>query len=1687
MGRPKGSKNGVRKPKPLGGNIKKPKQNNESTNPKDYKSEDLSKESRAKETKIIEDEKSENLESPLTEIQNSQTTSEIRIEETEDKVDLLDKKITEKENNGTDLELLKVEKEQLEILKKELIIQKEQLEEQKEAEYRSEHNRKTSLKEKAKSMGLGLVKGAGNGLGKVASGVKDNIGLFGKILGLGILIKKFWPQIKEKLGDFVEWMADNMPPILSQVWDMVKDTTSDLMNMVLEYGPGLLKNVTKGLATVGASIMNGVLEYGPGLISMMTTAFSDLSSSLLAGIVKYGPEVGTMLWDGFKGLIKVAVPLLVEYTPKILKMLWDGISAVLNDTVDAIIKYGPDVLRLIRDGIYSSVDFVIGAVKEYGPDLLTKIQDGFGKAVDFVLDFISSPDAGKNLSDKVFGGLQTAVQFVIDKVKEYGPNIMADVKRGLTTAIDYVIEKVENYGPGIVDNVIGAVTAGLKGYFKLLKMELTAFIDVSKFLYNSVKDFGPDLIIKVVKGLGKAVQFVTDKISTALDPIISDLKVKFFEFKDNIFTIIGNIWDDLQDFIYDKSNGMFGTQKLDEKETTELTQKIEKTNFSSDKDKFKDQLADLGILNKESYGKEKIENKAKLELLPVKALRRIINKGYFNEEDNQIVLDTIEKVKANNQRKVDKANAIIKEKEIKEQKQKEQEFKALPKEEQEEIQYQKNNTKLNSLKIGKVRTSERIEQIKSNPSAGSTVELSNLTRQLEIISLSIKETENKITEYNTENNVITDEKLEELAQKTSLKIKNEANIELIKTLEKRKEMQEINLEKALINMPNNKVYQEILRKSIAETTIKIATAKGTPESDELNLKDSKKTKSVTEALFGSDSAKGNSSSFANGGWTGDGKDDEVAGVVHKNEFVLNQEMLNEINAKTKDSDSISSNNPAPAKDKKIMRGLTTKEENSLSTMISSSDKTEENNSIYYDSSEVTDKSIKTNIDGVKFELNNLTQNQDLYITELQNRTKELENKKLELSADDYLNETKEYTNLETEIENNRTNYIKTLKEISTNEWIVPEHIENKTNPQETSLSTMISDPQKTEDTSDLTGRSFMKNIDGERVRIKNLTENQESYINEINDKAKELKEKLKQMDEDGVFSESEEYKKAEQDIADNRKEYKKSVKAMAENEKLKSTKTEINNNTTNHIINTESKEPEVKEEFGVKAFKSLMRTTGVIDEDGNTLKTNAEKKSETGIFARLFGSSNSDKKEPKEDKSLENMITDSGSKGSTEFKTGIDIKKEEAYKDRFNLVQERLISYKEISNELKDSTDPKNIKKKKDIDAKIKNLEKIELKIKNADEVQAIDKEISATQKEVLKITETTNNNNELIKQLESKTDKESVLKVQELKKENKTLLESKESKETKINNKSKEMNNLGGKLTKADDATGLALKYDKDGDGELSTEEEMAKSSEEFNDSTLGAFQELMHTMGVVDDDGLTLKTNAEKKSENSLFSGFFGSNKSDNTTSKVGSAIGAGLTTMVPDRSGNTMLGSVVSANISSALPKGSAPIVEASKNAKIINTEDPQLIDEETGRRYDNPDYIEPEKGFFDGLFSNSYQRLSVGEVEDNEKAESEDGWFSGMFSSGEITSGSDTAKGKGEIKTQAQEVKPSAPRSADINEGTRKLARANQPKPVQQQEVKGNTTIIQQAPPPAPSKLNLANTKYNDDDVLIGGFL
>jgi len=425
-----------------------------------------------------------------------------------------------------------------------------------------------------------------------------------------------------------------------------------------------------------------------------------------------------------------------------------------------------------------------------------------------------------------------------------------------------------------------------------------------------------------------------------------------------------------------------------------------------------------------------------------------------------------------------------------------------------------------------------------------------------------------------------------------------------------------------------------------------------------------------------------------------------------------------------------------------------------------------------------------------------------------------------------------------------------------------------------------------------------------------------------------------------------------------------------------------------------------------------------------------------------------------DDKSLADIV-----KPVKGFKPGVQLKQEEDFEKRFDLLDSRIESYTVVSEGLKGKKDKDSVEKKEKIDGQIKKLKEIKAKLDKYPEMDEIDKEINASQIELNKINKEKNSNASLLKELEGKTDGESNKKREKLELEKKVLDSKATLHQTKIDGRKDAIAELGGRTTDEENNLGLDLKFDTNGDGDMSDMETAKMGLKKADEGFLGGFQDMIMELGFVGEDGSLVETLADKKARGEKVKGSasldFTSKDFGNMTDAIaGSSMGKGI---------GSIVSSVKSDGIGNTVKKGFNKTKDAAKNG-LSSVKDKSV-------------------GMFDklkGLVGNT-DKKEVKETRDAVEAQvanqtQPDFGLSANQTNPEIIKKSATAKSTGKIS-----VAPKRETPVELDNKTKKLAASSvTPKPVPAPKVeKAPAPVVVQVPAPAPTaNINLHGSAFNE---------
>ena len=587
---------------------------------------------------------------------------------------------------------IEINKDILAVNKNALDVQKESLEEQKEAEYRSEHRYKQTLKKAVQKTKDASIKGIGlakSGVDKV-KGDSGILGMVGKVLAAGYLLKKFWPLIKEKLWPFIK----------DKIFPYIKDNLKEVV-----LGLGLAKIFMDPIGS-----LKTLFKMGKGLLKGLGSVALKLTKFTAKGLYKLTKGTLKMAWKGLSGMAK---PLFNEIKDKAI----NGIAKAKDLAMTGMNK----VKDLATSGLAKAKDKLIS------------FKDGMSSSIGKLTEKFSGKFKG--MSEKM-SDISTKVKGIGGKLIEKGIGGTMKIGKGIGGVLK-VLKPLAKVVPflGLIVTV-----------WDLLEMFFPNFTTQIKemFSLDKIKALGADIWEKVKDGVGAISGWISDKMAGIID-VVRDLVAGLISNTYGKLPLIGKYANKLADFVRGKKVQISDEDaKTEQKEKTKA-QGIEKAN------KVADTLEKNGVIETNIFGKDEIKDFKTLKKYDSKVLQGFIDSDNYSEEDNKKIKSII-KEKKEQKKKKDSSLAQEQYKEIK--KAKEAKFNILPKEEQKKIQNDKNTKMLVGLNKTKDFYVNQIERIKKSNSPNKDKSIIAYTGMLNKISKKIENTENNINNYNNSKNNI---------------------------------------------------------------------------------------------------------------------------------------------------------------------------------------------------------------------------------------------------------------------------------------------------------------------------------------------------------------------------------------------------------------------------------------------------------------------------------------------------------------------------------------------------------------------------------------------------------------------------------------------------------------------------------------------------------------------------------------------------------------------------------------------------------------------------------------------------------------------------------------------------------------------------------------------------------------------
>lgn len=320
------------------------------------------------------------------------------------------------------------------------------------------------------------------------------------------------------IGNFVNSIvtaAKNIIPRISTIIDSIGKLIPELIDKLL---PVVIENGTKLIN----SLINGIQNSLPSILG----AINRLITTLLDAFIKMLPQLINMGVQMIVSLAQGLAQSLPELIPELINGLLQAIDALL-DNIDLIVDAGIQLVMGLADGLIQAVPILLDKLPQIidkliqalaynspklidaGIQLIIKLADGLIQAIPQLLTAIPEIigsllkgyakyyknlfNVGADLLSKVCEGLKDG----FSKIFNVGKNLVEGLWNGIKSAKDWVLDKIKGFG--------GEVLKGIKAFFGI-KSPSTVFRD----------EVGKNLALGLGEGFSTTMKGVSSDMKSAI-------------------------------------------------------------------------------------------------------------------------------------------------------------------------------------------------------------------------------------------------------------------------------------------------------------------------------------------------------------------------------------------------------------------------------------------------------------------------------------------------------------------------------------------------------------------------------------------------------------------------------------------------------------------------------------------------------------------------------------------------------------------------------------------------------------------------------------------------------------------------------------------------------------------------------------------------------------------------------------------------------------------------------------------------------------------------------------------------------------------------------------------------------------------------------------------------------------------
>lgn len=338
------------------------------------------------------------------------------------------------------------------------------------------------------------------------STLKDNFSQFAGILAedtTNAISTEFLPAINSTIQAMQEGFSEEGFAGLAEAF---AEGFTNILMMLVEKAPEIV-NVAISMIQ---SFVGAIQENLP----MIANSAIQIIMSLVNGILQMLPQILQM---GIQIIVQL-IQGIAQQAPTLIPQIIDCIMLMVDtiiDNLDLIIEAGIELILALIEGIFNALPNLIAKL----PELILKLCQALLKLI-----FVQIPEIGKNLITTLISSIFNFWNNMITKIREFfkgtiidtllgkvqdianiGKNLVQGLWNGINSAKDWILDKIKGFGD--------AVLQGLKDFFGIHSPSTLMRDEVGKYIAQGVGVGFEDELSSVYDDMQKAVDLETEKMS----------------------------------------------------------------------------------------------------------------------------------------------------------------------------------------------------------------------------------------------------------------------------------------------------------------------------------------------------------------------------------------------------------------------------------------------------------------------------------------------------------------------------------------------------------------------------------------------------------------------------------------------------------------------------------------------------------------------------------------------------------------------------------------------------------------------------------------------------------------------------------------------------------------------------------------------------------------------------------------------------------------------------------------------------------------------------------------------------------------------------------------------------------------------------------------------------------------------